>query len=100
MKKIIGARVKVRADKVDAFLAAAQPLVAGSRAEAGCISYTLYQDPSDRTVFFFFEEWRDQAAVDAHFAAPHFTGTDAWLPAMLDGEPSIVVYDCPGERRV
>lgn len=99
MKKLITARLKVRADQVDAFIAKAAGLVAASRAEAGCISYTLYQEPADRTSFFFFEEWKDQAAVDFHFATPHFTGLDAWLPAMLAGAPTVIIHDCAGEKQ-
>ena len=77
MKKIIGARLQIKPDQLDAFIAAAQALIDASRAEAGCISYTMYQNPTDRTSFFFFEEWKDQAAVDFHFATPHFTTSES-----------------------
>ena len=98
MKKLIGARLQIKPDQIDAFIAAAQALISASRAEAGCISYTMYQNPADRTSFFFFEEWKDQAAVDFHFATPHFTGLGQWLGPMLQGEPSVIIYDCPAER--
>lgn len=98
MKKLITARLQIKSDQIDAFIAAAQPLIAASRAEPGCISYTMYQEPTDRTSFLFFEEWKDQAAVDFHFATPHFTGLDAWLPGMLAGAPSIVIHDCVGQK--
>ena len=32
----------------------------------------LYQNPYDQTQLIFVEEWKDQAAIDAHFAMPYF----------------------------
>ena len=49
-KKIIGARLQVKAEKVDEFIAAAKACIAASRAEPGCASYTLLQDPYDNSV--------------------------------------------------
>ena len=53
VKKIISAQVFIKADKVDAFIAATKDLIEKSRAEEGCISYSLYQDPQDKTKFLF-----------------------------------------------
>lgn len=99
-KKIIGARVQVKADKVEAFIAAAQPCIAASRAEPGCISYTLLQDPSDKTSFCFFEEWKNQQAIDEHFTTAHFKAFGAQLKDLIAGKPAITVYDCSGEKKV
>ena len=43
-----------------------------SRAEAGCISYHFYQEITDENAFFFYEEWKDQAAIDYHIATEHY----------------------------
>lgn len=43
-----------------------------SRNEPGCISYNFYQDLSDENKFFFFEEWKDQQAIDAHVKTNHY----------------------------
>ena len=43
-----------------------------SRAEPGCIAYQIHRDPDNPRVFFLYECWADQAALDAHAAAPHF----------------------------
>ena len=71
--KMITARVFLKADKVDAFIEAAQAMIDSSNAEPGCIEYMLYQNPYDETRFIFVEMWKDQAAIDAHFAMPYFT---------------------------
>lgn len=43
-----------------------------SRAEAGNISYHLYEDMDDPDILTFIEEWKDQAAVDVHADSEHF----------------------------
>ena len=98
-KKIIGAKLQIKPEKVDAFVEAAKAIIAASRAEPGCISYTLYQDPYDRSVFFFFEEWKSQAAIDFHFATPHFKEFGAKLKDLSAGPASITIYSCSSETK-
>ena len=43
---------------------------ARSRNEDGCLSHRCYVDAEDADTLFFYEEWRDIAAVQAHFAHP------------------------------
>lgn len=99
-RKVIGAKVRIKAEKIDSFLAAAKPAIAASRAEPGNISYTLYQDPGDRTAFFFFEEWKSQAAIDEHFAAPHFKVFAEQLKELTAGPAEITIYDTPSQKKV
>ena len=60
------------ADKVEQAVEYFGKMQAASRAEPGCISYTIYRAKDDPTLFYIHEEWRDQAALDAHNAMPHF----------------------------
>ena len=98
-KKLIGAKLTIKLEKVEEFIAAAKTIIAASRAEPGCISYTLYQDPYERTVFFFFEEWKDQAAIDFHFAAPHFKAFGERMKDLAAGPAGITIYSCPSEKK-
>ena len=43
---------------------------ARSRGEDGCLSHRCYLDAEVADTLFFYEEWRDMAAVKAHFAHP------------------------------
>jgi quinol monooxygenase YgiN len=43
---------------------------ARSRAEDGCLSHRCYVDAETPERLFFYEEWRDLAAVEAHFRHP------------------------------
>jgi len=100
VQKIISAQVFIKPDKVDAFLAATQSLIEKSRAEEGCIIYTLYQDPQDKTRFMFFEVWKNQAAVDYHFSTEHFKQFGATLDEMASAPPIITIYDSVGSETV
>ena len=100
VKKIICAQVFIKADKVDAFLAATKDLIEKSNAEEGCISYALYQDPHDRTKFLFFEEWKNQAAVDFHFSTEHFQKFGATLEECASAPAVITIYDSIAEEKV
>ncbi len=42
-----------------------------TRKEAGCLTYTFYSDLEDPNVLRIFEEWESDAALAAHFKAPH-----------------------------
>ena len=50
-----------------AALAAALPMAAVIRKEAGCITYGFFADVEDENTFRIFEEWQSQAYLDAHF---------------------------------
>lgn len=46
-------------------------LLAPTRAESGCIRFDLLRDITDPTIFVLYENWKDQAALDAHFQQPY-----------------------------
>ena len=50
-------------------------LAAPTRAEAGCITYDLYQSPEKRNHFMRFEVWKSPSALEAHKATPHIRGS-------------------------
>jgi len=97
-QKLITAKVFLKTEKVADFIAAAKAMVDSSSAEAGCISYQLYQNPYDKGQFIFVEVWKDQAAIDAHFAMPYFT---AWGPKTSDwmAKPAeLKIYDVAAQN--
>ncbi|MGL6341163.1 MAG: putative quinol monooxygenase [Waterburya sp.] len=46
-------------------------LLAPTRSEPGCITFDLLSDINDPTVFILYENWENQAAIDAHFEQPY-----------------------------
>jgi quinol monooxygenase YgiN len=43
-----------------------------SRKEPGCTMYQVHQHKTDPRRFFVYEQYNDDAALEAHRAAPHF----------------------------
>lgn len=46
-------------------------LTGQSREEAGCLEYTLLEDPENPARLSIYERWADTAAIDAHDRTPH-----------------------------
>jgi len=80
MIKVV-AQFFIRNGEVEKALTLAKELVLETRKENGCVSYELCQSLKNDAHIAFIEEWENQAALDAHFQAPHFTGL---VPKILE----------------
>jgi autoinducer 2-degrading protein len=81
----IWVKVRVKPDMKEKFLKAIEHDALGSeRDEPGCLRFNVLQDEKDPNVYYFFEVYKDQAALEAHRAAPHYA---VWRAAAdtLDG---------------
>jgi quinol monooxygenase YgiN len=67
---IVTGTVKVRPDRMDEALRVSLQHVHRSRREPGCLEHSVHRDVEDAQTLFFFEQWRDDAALSAHFAVP------------------------------
>lgn len=67
---IVTGSVTARPETFDALLEAALEHVRRSRHEPGCISHSVHIDAENSMRLFFYEEWADRPALDAHFAVP------------------------------
>jgi quinol monooxygenase YgiN len=61
-------------------------LTLASRQEPGCVSYVAHTVESDPDSVLIYEQYRDQGAVEAHRASPHFQrlATAGLYERMLD----------------
>ncbi len=78
-------KVRVKAEERERFLKAIEVDALGSeRDEPGCLRFNVLRDQQDQNVYYFFEVYRDAAALEAHRAAPHYA---VWRAAAdtLDG---------------
>ena len=83
----IWVKVKVKPEGRDKFLKAIEVDALGSENdEPGCARFNVLQDGSDPNTYYFYEVYRDEAALEAHRATPHFA---VWRAAAdtLDGAP-------------
>ena len=60
------AKLTIKADKADEFEKVMREIVPKVRTEKGNITYTMLRSKKDPNLFLFFEEYVDQAAVQAH----------------------------------
>lgn len=83
-------KVRVKPAARHRFLKAIEVDAIGSEGdEPGCLRFNVLQDEQDPNVYYFFEVYRDAAALEAHRAAPHYA---VWRAAAdtLDGAPEAV----------
>jgi quinol monooxygenase YgiN len=90
-KMMIIAKLSVKPEKSKDFTEAAKEIIENSNKESGCIFYQLFQDPYDNSRFVFVEEYKNQAAVDAHFAADYFKAFGPKIGDFILGQPEIKI---------
>jgi quinol monooxygenase YgiN len=66
-------------------------LTEATRAEPGCRFYQVHRSTTDPRRFFIYELYDDQAALDAHRAAPHFAeyATGGLFPLLESRTPEL-----------
>ncbi len=81
----IWVKVRVKPQLRQRFLEAIEVDALGSeRDEPGCLRFNVLQDERDENVYYFYEVYEDQAALEAHRTMPHYA---VWRAAAdtLDG---------------
>ncbi len=86
-------KVRIKPEERERFLKAIEVDAEGSeRDEPGCIRFNVLRDVQDENVYYFFEVYQDERALEAHRAAPHYA---VWRAAAdtLDGPPQATRCD-------
>jgi len=73
-------------------------MINATRAEDGCAAYSYAEDVAQPGLIRVFEVWRDQAALDAHFRAPHMARWRAAWPAFGVSDRRLFAYEVASER--
>src|SRR2546422_9914860 len=69
----IWVKERVKPELRKRFLEAIEGDALGSeRDEPGCLRFNVLQDEHDENVYYFYEVYKDQAALEAHRAMPHY----------------------------
>jgi (4S)-4-hydroxy-5-phosphonooxypentane-2,3-dione isomerase len=86
-------KVRVKPEGRERFLKAIEVDALGSEGdEPGCMRFNVLHDQQDPDVYYFYEVYRDEAAIEAHRAAPHYAVWRAAADA-LDGAPQATRCD-------
>jgi autoinducer 2-degrading protein len=86
-------KVRVKPEGRERFLKAIEVDALGSEGdEPGCMRFNVLHDQQDPNVYYFYEVYRDEAAIEAHRAAAHYA---VWRAAAdtLDGPPQATRCD-------
>ena len=81
-------------------LPAMRRMVQASRAEHGCEHYSYAEDLFDAGLIHVHEVWRDQAALDRHFASDHIAAWRAEWPGLGIGDRDLRLYEVGPPRPI
>lgn len=98
MSIIIAGTVRVPPENLVSLKPHQLAMLEASRAEDGCVTYSYGVDVAEPGLIRVFEVWRDQAAIDAHFAAPHMA---VWRAACAEhgvSDRRLFAYETASER--
>jgi quinol monooxygenase YgiN len=77
----------VKTEHRDAVMTAMKTMAKHTLQENGCHDYSFYAHFDDPQKIFLFEEWKDQACLDAHFETEHMAVFKEAIGELL-GEPT------------
>jgi quinol monooxygenase YgiN len=95
---VVTGRVQVPQQRREEFLAIATAMCSASRDDDGCLGYRVYEDLEQPHHYVFIEEWRDDQALQSHFAQPHTARFMGALVPML-GEPPDALFHTTAQTR-
>ena len=87
----ITAKFSVKPEHADAWPQVSAAFTEATRAEPGCRMYQAHRSTADPRKFFLYEQYEDQAALDAHRASPHFAryATGGLFPLLESRTPEL-----------
>jgi quinol monooxygenase YgiN len=89
------ARAVARAGKEERLRHTLREMLAPTRAEKGCRLYELYES-NTRGLFYFYEKWESQGALDRHTQTPHYKQLEQNVCDLLEGAFEVNVLDSLG----
>lgn len=94
---IVKGTARFGAGKLGGLHAALATNIRATRAEDGCLGYNYGVDILDPDLLIVSEQWRDQAAIDSHMAAPHMAAMLGAIGPSIEAV-SIKAYEASDER--
>lgn len=68
---VVAGTIRLDPAKREEASAAAQAVMKETHKEPGNIMYVFSEDLAEPGLFYIFEKWEDQAALESHFGMPH-----------------------------
>jgi len=90
---VLHAEAPIASEHREDALETIRDLVEQSRAEDGMIDYRATTDIEDPDTVRFFEQYEDEAALEAHMETDHYLSFAKSLPEWLAGEPEVLKFE-------
>ena len=90
---MLGATIKAKPGKELQLIDVFKRLAVEVQQEEGCLTYLFNQNKKDPTTFLVYEQYVDQAALDAHANSEHFKTIGKEMGEFRDGRPALVFYE-------
>src|SRR5688500_13998551 len=94
---VVAGTFRVPADKLKALQPHAKAVIATTRQEAGCTTYSFAHDVMDGELVRIFEIWETRDHLDRHLTAPHMMPGRAALADLGASGLDIKIYHVRGE---
>ncbi|MGH1489302.1 MAG: putative quinol monooxygenase [Acidimicrobiales bacterium] len=85
------AKLTAAEGKADELKAALSAMIVAAEEEAGLEVYSVHADNEDANVFYFFELYTDQAALDVHGKGDGMKAAMGALKGLLGGRPDVTM---------
>lgn len=94
---IVIAAITAAPGKRDAFIQAAQPCIAATRKEDGCLHYELLASTENADALLYYERWASREALEWHQVSEHMkTFRQLRKEQGLEGDPvKVDIFDVP-----
>jgi quinol monooxygenase YgiN len=88
------AKLKVKAEKTEAFEAEARKMIAHVKEnEPGTLTYVLHKSTGEAGSYLFYEVYQDQAAFAVHGGSPAMQAFFGAMGGVLEGRPELTMYE-------
>lgn len=90
---VIMGHAKTGPGEIDRLTGGLQAMITATLQEDGCEHYCFSRDLCDPDRMIITERWRDQKALDGHFASPHMAAFNALLATAQMVDVSVKAYE-------
>ncbi len=90
---VVVAKIKAQSGKEDELAKIVRNVIPKVAEEEGTLVYRFHQSTGDKTEFMFYEQYTDGDALAHHGGTPYFKEMGAAMFPLLDGKPSIEMYE-------
>ncbi|WP_298481261.1 putative quinol monooxygenase [uncultured Maribacter sp.] len=98
--KVISGIWKIKKAYYTNFIVLGKEASIQSKKEIGNISFNFSEIKAEQNTFLFFEEWKNQEAIDFHISQDYFKEFMKVSKKMLQSTPIITIYDIHNQTKL